>query len=357
MARPMKLWMDTAVSPAAAEADAFIGRFTQGRWLFPFFTLLIATVETLGKPPYWTWAIAVSAGLGLVGYVSIWHYQRHRQSARALFFMMNGMSLSLGLLLPGMIEEEARVFAKNYWLYRDYFYLYVAFFVAASLFVALMKRWRAQDAKEQMEMLAAYAERGTVSASELFDVLTQIRGAKEAFRNWVPARFAAIIGPFTVAAIAAGAWGGGDYILYLCFLGAVAASPVLVGLSLRRTVELHRYLGSRDIVIYGLTPTVPTTTRLKNRVIENYRSMGRIAKTGVYVELVVFLAFGALVNMGEKTPWGIVVTLGVWLCGFMLILLDNKQADFRLRSGQIGWMIVHVPLIFAFIDFVFSTFK
>ena len=249
----MRPWFANIEDPSSPDLEEWIARITRMKWLFVFLGLLMAS-NALGKPPFWIWTIAGAVAFGGLGFFSIWHYERHRESVRALFSMSHGTLMSLGLLLPSLLEELARKYAKNYWLYRDYLYVYCAIFLVIFLYAGLTKRWRIKEAREQMEMLSACASKGTVSARDLFEIIMHGKGAKEAFRNWGPSRFAPIMGAIAVAFTGSVALGGGDGMLYLCFLLVLLVAPLLLGLAIRQRIELHRSLGSRDVAIQFLAP-------------------------------------------------------------------------------------------------------
>jgi len=228
--------------------EEWIARFTGAKWLFVVLGLLLASTA-LGKPPSWLWAVSGAVALGGLGVLSIWQYERKPESVKAMFFMVHGTAASLALLLPSSIEEAARKWASNYWLYRDYLYVYCAIYLAIVLYSAMSKKWQRKEAKEQMEMLRAAALEGRITARDLFEIVSHNKGAKKAFRNWGPSKLAPIMGLTATAMAVAGFWHGRDGMLYFCFLLSILVSPFLVGAMLRQQLELQRYLGRQDIAI------------------------------------------------------------------------------------------------------------
>src|SRR3954465_11043152 len=180
-----------------SELDEFIARVTGAKSVFLILPAIWALIGVLQKPAFWAWTVSAAATLGVLGLLAIVQYEKRRTSVRALFLMLHGCLLSLGLLLLLFVEEIARLATTGNPLYAGYFWLYFVAFFATLLYVLLTSRWQ-RSLAEQMEMLAARAAEGAVDAQELFELLMHAPGAKKAFREWGPARFRLIAGATVV---------------------------------------------------------------------------------------------------------------------------------------------------------------
>jgi len=100
-----------------------------------------------------------------------------------------------------------------------------------------------------MTALRLRADAGGTTAGDLYDVLMLAKGSREAVAKWDARRFGLILGPLSVAFTGAMVLGGGDAVLYCCFLLAILVGPAMLAMPLLRRIYMRRYLGSRDVVI------------------------------------------------------------------------------------------------------------
>ena len=162
--------------------------------------------------------------------------------------------------------QFARAWAKNYWLYENYWPVYTGIFTVLFVYLFFLRRGEFLSAmKQRVSAIRRYADRGEMTAQELWALLANMRGAKEAQRGWTTARYAAIFAPLSVSFTAMAAWQGGDGMLYVCFLLGVLVAPFLIAPVLRRRIKLLRALGSRDVVLVArpavIRELMPKTSR------------------------------------------------------------------------------------------------
>ncbi len=153
--------------PQAADSaglDALIVAFVKAKYLIPFLALLFLIIPETVTGSFRGWSIVVACGLAALGFVSIWRYQRRPTSVRALFFMLDGVFLSLGPVLLLGILNMARLFARNYWLYYDYFYVYLIIFSLIFFYFMLRRGSFLEKLKEQMIIMGTYSHKGDITA-------------------------------------------------------------------------------------------------------------------------------------------------------------------------------------------------
>ena len=245
--------------------ERYVAGLAGCKWFFVFFGLLGSAAELLGKSPR-RWAVAADLALVALGTTVVWRYEHRITSVRALFLMIDGVATCLGLLLPLGLLQFARTWAKNYWLYENYWYMYTGVFAVLFIYLFFLHRGEFLSAMTQrVSAIRRHADRGEMTAQELWGLLTNMRGAKEAQRGWATARYAAIFAPLSVSFTAMAAWQGGDGMLYVCFLLGVLVAPILVAPVLRRRIMLLRALGSRDVVLVArpavMRALMPKTSR------------------------------------------------------------------------------------------------
>ena len=245
--------------------ERYVAGLAGCKWFFVFFGMLGAAAELLSKSPR-PWAVAADLALVALGTTVVWRYEHRITSVRALFLMIDGVATCLGLLLPLGLQQFAHAWAKNYWLYENYWYMYTGVFAVLFIYLFFLHRGEFLSAMTQrVSAIRRHADRGEMTAQELWGLLTNMRGAKEAQRGWATARYAAIFAPLSVSFTAMAAWQGGDGMLYVCFLLGILVVPIMVAPVLRRRVMLLRALGSRDVVLVArpavMRELMPKTSR------------------------------------------------------------------------------------------------
>ncbi len=221
------------------------------QWLIPFVGLfvLIPEISAGGKR---TWVLASATALVGLGFLPSWRYRRNPRSMRALFLMTDGAMTSFLLLLPLGLAEMAYVWLNNFWIYRDYLYLYVyvGLFVAIFLYFALFMRGDfRQHFVDQMSSFRHYIDEGKIDETTFYNILMSRRGAKEGVRRATSRRYAGFLMPLAVILPLIGYWGGEDYLVYAAFLALVIVAPCGIAPRVLRRSYQFRYLGTRDLVI------------------------------------------------------------------------------------------------------------
>jgi hypothetical protein len=354
----MSVRFDDAVELASPDLEELIRRVTAMKWLFPFLAgLWLGGPATTGKPVYWQWTAGAGACLGTLGFLGIAVYEHNRFSVRALLVMMDVTRISLGLLMLIGFEEMARCTAyATYQLIVELRHVCAAVGIATFVFAAFGAPW-ASVARGQISEFRSYIPQRTITAAEVFEILMRRKGTRETFHNWGPRRFAAIMGPVSVATLGIVALGHSKYFLFELFLIGLVMGPLLAGLGVGHTLRYFRGMGMHDLEICFLTPPRPRDRIYwKDRVTENYSALGKLMRFGLYAELAVFAIFGAMSSLGGRTPWPFLAALGIWTGGTALILVDNRRGAVR-GAAQVGWLLVHLPLLFVCIYCVISLLR
>jgi hypothetical protein len=228
--------------------------------------------------------------------------------------------------------------------------------VATFAFAAFGTPWT-RGASGQISEFRSYVPQRTITAAEVFEILMRRKGAREAFHNWGPRRFAAIMGPVSVAMIGVTALGHTEYDLFALFLIGLVMGSLLAGTGVGHTLRYFRGMGRYDLEICFLQPPRPRDrTYWMQRLTENYGALGKLMRFGLYAELAVFAISGAMGSLGGRSPWPFLATLAVWTAGAALILLHNRRAAVR-GAAQVGWLLVHFPLLLICLYCVISLFK
>lgn len=229
--------------------NQLISSTVQIKYAIPFVAFLgLIVPDMLKNGPELALMPLFGAAIAAASFGAAWRYERHERSVRAILCMLDVGLLTVGTALPLAIVNLARNFAKDYALYRDHLYFYIVVVLATGLGVLLAPAKVPARIRQQIATLGSYVETG-ITPHELYDALTIPKGAKEAIENWGPQRFAAIMAPIAVTFVIAGALGGGDYILYFCFLLALPIAGFLLPLAIVRRAYILKYLGTQDILI------------------------------------------------------------------------------------------------------------
>ena len=228
----------------------FISAVTNLKWLILFLGLGFLVLPEVTGGGTRRWVLVSAAVVVALGFVPIWRYQHNPRSMRALFQMTDGAAISMFLLLPLGLAEMAYAWLKNFWLYRDYCYIYFVLFAAIFLYFAVLNRGAfRQHFIDQMLAFRTCLDHGRMDETDFYNVLMRRKGAKEAIRNATAGRYAVLFMPLAVVLPLIGFWGGRDYLVYASFLAMLFASPYMIAARLRRRYYQLRYLGMRDIEI------------------------------------------------------------------------------------------------------------
>jgi hypothetical protein len=329
-----------ALEVGSPELDELIRRMRWAKWFWPLIALVVVAVPLL-DPTHWQWSVAIGLAIGFVGFGVVSCYEANPSSLRALYLMIDGSSLSVGLLLTAGFEEITRSsHPNNYWLIERYWYAYLIAGVAVFLYSAMWAPWVPKN-RTTMARLASYVPRA-IPSSELFGVMFPSTEGRRRLRNM-------LVGTATGGGLVGIALPGDD--LVLLFIPSLLIGSHVMGVAIGHLARFFRAFGAHDLQILDLATTrsLPWQTRLR----QNFRGLRIPARIALFAGLLAAV-FAAAASIVEGHEIGVAFIFpGVWVLGATIILLPGRRSFFA-ELAMVGWIAICFPLVPVVIGVVWA---
>lgn len=212
----------------------------QKSWWLPVLLGALAAVPELSGPSKF-WVLVLAACLPIIAVTGTLVYRRKRESLKALFFMIDGLVFSVFPLLMLMIWNIFRRL-NTYWLFSDYYYLYITIMIFAlgyGIYYGI-RRW-----PPRIEELGKVMQSLSIDTGSVYRYLFASHGAA----TWASGRVKVFIGIASISSIVVSGIGGQGYLFAAASFWAVIFLPPIMGSALVRRWYLRKLLGSNDISI------------------------------------------------------------------------------------------------------------